>query len=377
MVVLYDCTIVIESEVIEFEPTGSSARTGREDKRSDWLGSELLMSDVRSALEQGRHWNDGLSSPQRLGRQRESSYNSLNGNSFNQSRPLSMASFQEIQENLEDENEGEEIGYELERMIGTNEETEITSLHGEGEDALPEEVKKALQDLVSTSRVPQSIEFVSSETPTSPGRKGKHIDVVRSKTHNMYFEIETLTTTETKTIIRAITGPPQSSIPTLPTSSSTNDNVSAYNNRSISHQESISRSRSHCNTLNRNSMIEDTMQESEWVEVSSMYRDGSAQLGTKKDDDSTRQAIPEDPNGSSEIGNLGRIESLESPEQSKQRLQVSFVPSLILCKLIKDGQGCTENNDQTSNGAKTNSTTAAAAKPFQVLFPFSIHSTAS
>jgi hypothetical protein len=202
--VVYDCTVLKENERVETDSSQSqsspetsvpqtsvermrrpsSIRSRARSSRAD----ELLMSDVRSALEQGRPWDD-------------SDDHSIltvtaadEGRSVNsRRRSMSVASLDDL-----DVPRGDDIVRGLEEMIGDGMTDDEAEERGE---ELSREIELALEGVRRSGSMPDGLEFIAT---ASDGRR-----LVRSNRGGAVFEIETTTTVErmkTTTRVRAVSG---------------------------------------------------------------------------------------------------------------------------------------------------------------------------
>lgn len=262
--VVYDCTIISEGraevtpDYMNQDQNQSPVKSPTGRKRTET--SESIMTDVRGAVE-------------------SNSRHSL-------SRPES-----------EDESETEEdIVTELEQLIGSE-----NSSGDEGEE-LPAEVRAALEGLQA-------------------GPEG--VRVVRASRFNYEIEVEETTTTTTTTVRTrgATTDSPPRTIArtirdrTLPHVAT----LFAEDSSSSDEGETLTR-RVALDALKSGATVVEELQEDEWVEVSTIV----SSEGREGDDEDmgTARGLPMEFNGRQSVATLSRQDTLDHPEQGRQRLQV-------------------------------------------------------
>lgn len=222
--------------------------------------------------------------------------------------------------------ESMEIVNELEQLCGGEEGG------AQEEEDLPEEVREALREVQAG--------------------QGMRKRVVRAGGGYEYeIELEETTTTTTTTIrtVDASSTPDDSnSLRTL--SRKTKDRAGPL--------PTISASPS---SAGRESMVveeeEGEMQEDEWVEVSTMFGPGEGPASGGEDEEmyDRVQDIPGAFNGKQSVATLTRQDTLDHPEESRQRLQVRTLASHIDCADANAFAGRPPHDDEEVYAAKTNS----------------------
>jgi hypothetical protein len=179
--VVYDCTVLKESERVEADTVQASSSYRRSEdleqqnsgnggtrRRKSSIGDELLMTDVRSAMEQGRRWEDDRTPDEDSGIVPER---------------LVLDTGTAVDDSEEESNN---IVHGLEEMIGGE---DLTEKEGEG---LSREIELALEQAARHGTLPDGL----GDIVTAPdGRRLARI----KRLGGAVFEIETTTTLETRT----------------------------------------------------------------------------------------------------------------------------------------------------------------------------------
>lgn len=260
--VVYDCTIVVEGQG-ERDVSPNCAGSGTTASMSRRGSDDVLMTDVRSELEAT------ASRP----RTRQSSANAA---------------------------EQAEIVEELAQLCGGSSD-EGESLEGLDADELPEEVRQALREV----QAGQGTGKLVIKAGPDDAEYGYEI------------EIEETTTTTTTTIRTAATG---------------GDLPRTISRRTRALPQSGGRLDAGLKSPSARSRVgdhmvveeEEELQEDEWVEVATMFSGGEM-----ADDAEMFDSVGDIPgafNGEQSVATLTRQDTLDHPEESRQRLQVGCIP---------------------------------------------------
>ena len=283
---------------------------------------EGLVTDVRSQMESGRTWQDDFG-PVTSG---ASSFHSRRSRSFarvNSMGTLASAGGGMMSEYGEEEDEEQEITYELKQMLGEDEEQEEV----EGGDDLPEEVRAALLQVARGDGDAEGMEILSSQRRDLPAAN-EGVRLVQMTGAAAVYEVVTTTTETTTTTTVKTTAPMPANDPKDQPVESNESSFPATG--SYRHRASSSRGKVETvfdTPLSRSKSVTEASQlfrEDEWVEVASRISQGRPRALSRPqpmevDDDDER---PKSGYVTPSIGALARTTTLESPEEGKQKLQV-------------------------------------------------------
>jgi hypothetical protein len=286
MRVIYDCTIILESETVEYEPTRQLLAGHRYPSLATLpsansihydIGRQGSLTDIRQALHEDTR-------------------------SLRRRSNLSALSSAD--------SEDEEVARGLHDMLVEDEDQDEGEITMTDHDDLPDDIRTAIDRIVegASADLPGDIQLIA----TSESPDGGYVELVRSRTTDQIFEITTTTTTtETKTVVRI--GAPghadqrvvaQRSQPGLGRTRSVRDLTAT-----LSHGESVE-----TGVNGEERTVEDMLEEAEWVEVESLLRDTRGEAPSAEE-------LPEASNGQS-VAAISRFDTLSHPEEGRQRLTV-------------------------------------------------------
>lgn len=330
--VVYDCTVVSEGHDEVGDATtsdlrrdedmmhDSSTKAGRRKSRAPSV--EMVVSDFRREREL-----ESAGPTPRKARSRTTSVQ------------LDMAA-EEDEYDSEELEEATEIVEELTELCG------VGSGPGddrEADEQLPEEVQQALKEL-------------------QEGSAGKRVITCSLGAH---YEIEiTETTTTTTTTVRTSEASSRSSPQSV--MDGNGSRTIARNTRARTRPLSALVMTAVDSTAQRNEVeVEEDFREDEWVEVSTMFGGARGTQGDPQDQDTDMyddlSVIPAAANGKSNLAALARQDTIDHPEESKQRLQVRLHSYFLLLHYFSQNfpaAGGATNHDQEVHTTQANDPTA-------------------
>lgn len=301
---------------------------------------EGLVTDIRSQMESGRTWHDDCGGPVTSG---ASSFRSRRSRSFARvnsmgtlasagERMASEFSDFELGHQAEDE-EGQEIAYELTQMLGEDEEEEEIV----GGDDLPDDIKAALLQVARGDGDAHGMEVLSTRSQDHPSAN-EGVRLIQMNGAAALFEVTTTTTETTTTTTVKTSAPIQGSS----SDQAYSDDVPSRPMSARRHRTSSSRGKIETtfnSPLTRSKSVTEASQlfrEDEWVEVASRLsqrprshsrpsRHSIMDIDFDGPDDGPTSSSPRKSGymtPSVSVGALARQTTLESPEEGKQKLQV-------------------------------------------------------
>lgn len=263
--VVYDCTIVMEGQSVETDYIKDSPIKSHFKRRSE--SSDSIMTDVRTVIE-----------------------------AQSRSKASSEAGHEDSGE------EGGEMVEELQDLIGVTE-----SGDEETSSELPEEVRMALRDLEDNA-------------------SGGGVRVVRSPRFNYEIQVEETTTTTTTTVRTRESTAHGSPARTIARTTKVRP-IDARNLFPVEAVQDTSMSPNASDALSNmleGEVVDESMQEDEWVEVSTTVENSEDENGDDEELNSERESqVPYAENGKQSLASTSRQSTIDHPEEGRQRLQVS------------------------------------------------------